>query len=134
LSAFCSAAQRIFFLICFPRSEKFEKLPTKVTQIDCILFSCKEKFWSLSTKAIQIDCILFSTKRKIWEFDNKNNSNHCILFCQRTCSEDFWDLSTTRNSNWLQLVLPCSEKFGNLPTKSTQVTAFCSVVQPKIWK
>jgi hypothetical protein len=55
-----------------PRSENFWNLPTKVTQIDCILFCPRGILEFASTKATQIDCILFCRVARIFEFANKS--------------------------------------------------------------
>jgi hypothetical protein len=70
---FCRAAKHLgifqqkqlkLTVFCSGCSENFRNLPTKTSQIDCILFSCAEKI----SNCEQEHCILFGAQRKILEF------------------------------------------------------------------
>jgi hypothetical protein len=67
LIAFCSAAQR-----------KYLNLPTKASQINCILLPRSENFCNLPTKAIQL--IAFCSA-ELCTLPTKATQINCVLFC-----------------------------------------------------
>jgi hypothetical protein len=101
---------------CLTLQQRFWNLPTKTTQLYCILLCPAAEF-------------LFELRTKPLYFGLPRNENllncepkHCILVCQAAKI-----LTHKSKSTRLYFVLPRSERFWNLPTKPTQLydTLFC---------
>jgi hypothetical protein len=124
--------------LLLPRSENVRNLPTKATNIGCILSSriCQhcalfsraaKDFGICQQKATQIDCILSSRAPKglgtrlvqphseiFWNLPPNASKVDCIL------------ISPTKATQILSFVQPRSENVRNLPTKATPIDCILS--------
>jgi hypothetical protein len=75
-------------------------------------FCPTKTFWNLPTKATQIDCILLSRAAKDFGIRHQNKKQlKSTGFCP-TVQRKFLEFANKSNSNWLYFVQPRSERFG----------------------